>query len=121
MYRFNQKAVESDNPHYDPDALLDTLMRMLHARNDKMLAERLFVQPSQICKIRKRRIVVSPALLISMYEETGLTPRQLRALMGDYREHTGPSAKHPALPQLQFLSGVRPLQPYQSRLPAHAG
>lgn len=56
MYRFNQKAVESDNPHYDPDALLDTLMRMLHARTDKMLAERLFVQPSQICKIRKRRV-----------------------------------------------------------------
>ncbi|KFC72663.1 helix-turn-helix domain-containing protein [Massilia sp. LC238] len=110
MYRFKPKAVEADNPHYDPDLLLDTLMSLLGARNDRQLASRLSVQPSQICKIRKRNVSVAASLLISMHEETGLSLRQLRALMGDYREHTGASAKHPMLPQLQYLNGVRPLE-----------
>jgi hypothetical protein len=110
MYRFKPKAVEADNPHYDPDLLLDTLMRLLGVRNDRQLAIRLGVQPSQICKIRKRNLSVAASLLISMHEETGLSLRQLRALMGDYREHTGASAKHPMLPQLQYLNGLRPLE-----------
>jgi hypothetical protein len=117
MYKFNPKAVEKDNPHYDPEALLDTLMRMLGARNDRQLAHLLGVQPSQVCKVRKRRVSVAPSLLISMHEETGLSIRQLRALMGDYREHTGPSATHPPMPQLQYLSGVRPLQGWRSSPP----
>lgn len=118
MYKFSPKPVEEDNPHYDPEALLDTLMRLLGTRNDRQLATRLGVQPSQICKVRKRRVSVAPSLLISMHEETGLSLRQLRALMGDYRAHTGPSAKHPVLPQLQYLNGVRPLPALQTRLPA---
>jgi DNA-binding transcriptional regulator YdaS (Cro superfamily) len=117
MHKFTPKAVESDNPHYDPKALLDTLMQILGCRNDRQLANRLGVQPSQICKIGKRRVSVSPALLISMHEETGLSIRQLRALMGDYRVHTGASAKHPVHPQLQYLNGVRPLQARHSLLP----
>lgn len=117
MHKFTPKAVELDNPHYDPDALLDTIMRMLGGRNDRHLSDRLGVQPSQICKIRKRRVSVTPALLISMHEETGLSIRQLRALMGDYRVHTGASAMHPILPQLQYLNGIRPLQPIRSLLP----
>lgn len=115
MYKFTPEVVQRDNPHYDPEMLLDTIMRLLGARNDRQLATMLDVTPPQICKIRKRRLSVTPALLISMHEETDLTMRQLRALMGDYREHTGPSAKHPALPQLQYLNGVRPLQARQSQ------
>jgi len=110
MYKFTHEAVQHDNPHYDPAILLDTLMHLLGARNDRQLATRLNVNPSQICKVRKRRLSVAPALLISMHEETGLTLRQLRALMGDYREHTGPSAKHPIVPQTEYLNSLRPLQ-----------
>lgn len=90
-------------------------MRILGARNDRRLAARLSVRPSQICKIRKRSVPVSPTLLIGMDEETGLSLRQLRALMGDYRDHTGPSAQHPVLPQLQYINGLRPLQALQNR------
>lgn len=115
MYKFTPEAVQPENPHYDPETLLDTLMRLLGVRNDRQLAARLEVNPSLICKVRKRRLSVAPALLITMHEETDLSLRQLRALMGDYREHTGPSAKHPALPQLQYLKGVRTLQARQSR------
>lgn len=114
MYKFAPKVVEVDNPHYDPEMLLDTLASLLGVRNDRHLADKLSGQPSQICKIRKRRVPVAPALLISMHEETGLSIRQLRALMGDFREHTGPSAKHPRLPQLQYLGGVRPVLGWQS-------
>jgi hypothetical protein len=115
MYKFTHEAVQHDNPHYDPAILLDTLMHLLGARNDRQLATRLNVNPSQICKVRKRWLSVAPALLISMHEETGLPLRQLRALMGDYREHTGASAKHPAVPQLQYLNGIRVLQALQSQ------
>lgn len=114
MYKFVPKTVEEDNPHYDPKTLLDTLMRLLGVKNDRQLAFRLNVPASQICKVRHRRVSVASSLLISMHEETGLSLRQLRALMGDYREHTGASAKHPALPQLQYLKSVRPPQSRQS-------
>lgn len=107
MYKFNLKTVEEHNPHYDPEALLDTLMSILGAPNDRQLAHRLQVAPSQVCKVRKRRISVEPSLLIGMHEETGLSIRQLRALMGDYRQHAGPSAKHPIVPQTEHLNGLR--------------
>jgi hypothetical protein len=115
MLKFTPKAVGTENPHYDPEALMDTLMRILGARNDRKLADRLSVQPSQICKIRKRSVPVSSALLICMHEETGLSLRQLRALMGDYREHTGPSANHPVLPQLQYINGFSSLHALPNR------
>lgn len=115
MYKFTHEAVQPDNPHYDPAILLDTLMHLLGARNDRQLATRLNVNPSQICKVRKRRLSVAPALLISMHEETGLTLRQLRALMGDYREHTGPSARQCAsdriLEQLTSFARRQSLRP----------
>lgn len=114
MYKFSMKEVELDNPHYDPVALLDTVMRLLGAKNDRQLSSRLGVTGSQICKVRRRRLSVGPSLLISMHEETGLTLRQLRALMGDYREHTGPSAKHPVLPQLQYLNGAKRLNAWST-------
>lgn len=85
-------------------------MRILGARNDRKLADRLSVRPSQICKLWKRSVPVSPTLLIGIREETGLSLRQPRALMGDHRDRTGPSAKHPVLPRLQYINGAKPLQ-----------
>ena len=98
VHKFAHKTVMTDNPHYDPKSLLETLQRILGAKNDRQLAVRLGVRPSQICKIKKRRVVVSSSLLIAMHEETNMSLRQLRALMGDYRDNTGPSAKHPLQP-----------------------
>lgn len=109
MLKFIPKAVMEENPHYDPERLLDTLQGLLNVKNDRQLANRLGAAPAQICKIRKRRVPVAAALLISMHEETNLSLRQLRALMGDYRPNTGPTAKHPAQPQTQFLNGIGPL------------
>ena len=45
---------------------MDMLVRVLRVRNDRQLAERFGVQPSQICKIRKRKAVISSAFLINI-------------------------------------------------------
>lgn len=106
MLKFVSKAVWEDNPHYDPERLLNTLHSVLGVPNDAQLARRLLAEPAQICKIRKRRVPVASALLISMHEESKLSLRTLRALMGDYRPHTGPSAKHPVEPPLDHLAAA---------------
>jgi transcriptional regulator with XRE-family HTH domain len=118
MLKFAHKTVMTDNPHYDPARLLDSLHDLLNVKNDRQLAARLGVEAAQICKIRKRRCPVSAALLISMHEETRIPLRQLRALMGDYRIHTGPKATHPTLPQIQVLEGIPIMGPRSSHLPA---
>jgi hypothetical protein len=98
-----------NNPHYAPENLMDMLVHVLRVRNDRHLAVRFGVQPSQICKIRKRKAVISPAFLINMHEETGLSLRILRGLMGDFRDNTGPSAKHPAVPPPERLQELQRL------------
>jgi hypothetical protein len=84
------------NPHYNPDHLLDILQKFLGIQSDRQLTARLGRHPSQLCRIRKRQIPVTAELLVSMHEETGLAVRQLMALMGDFREHSGASARHPS-------------------------
>ncbi|MBY0240043.1 MAG: hypothetical protein K2X55_12080 [Burkholderiaceae bacterium] len=98
-----------NNPHYAPGNLLDMLLHVLRVKNDRHLAARFSVLPSQICKIRKRRAPISAAFLINMHEETGLGLAVLRALMGDFREHTGRSAKHPAVPPPERLQELQRL------------
>lgn len=112
MSKFTPDPVEKDNPHYNPTLLLDTVMQLLRLKYDRHLALRLEVLPSQICKIRKRRLSISPAILISMHEETLLSLRELRALMGDFREHTRPSAKHP-LQAPKLHRGAPPALPWK--------
>lgn len=96
-----------NNPHYAPENLVDMLVRILCVKNDRQLAVRLNVRPSQICKVRKRRSPISAAFLINMHEETGLSLSVLRGLMGDFRENTGPSAKHPAVPPVKRLQELQ--------------
>lgn len=98
-----------NNPHYAPGNLLDMLLRVLRVKNDRQLAVRFGVLPSQICKIRKRLAPISAAFLINMHEETGLSLVVLRALMGDFRENSGPSAKHPAAPPPERLQELQRL------------
>lgn len=97
------KNAMPDNPHYDPKKLLDTLHQILRVPNDRRLAGRLGVQPPVISKIRRNHLAPTPALLISMHEETNMGLRDLRALMGDFRPHTGPSASHPTHAQLEAM------------------
>lgn len=71
---------------YDPDNLLNALIQRLKLRNDAALSRMLEVSPPVISKIRQRRLAIGASLLIRMHDITGLTVRELRALMGDRRE-----------------------------------
>lgn len=50
---------------------------------------------------------VPASLLIHLNEETQFSIRELRALMGDYREHSGDSATHPTAQGLSLHRTVR--------------
>lgn len=100
-------SAKDDNPHYDPEHLLDTLQRVFSVRNDRQLAVKLDVHPSLLCKIRHRELDVPATLLIHLEEETNFSIRDLRRLMGDYRPHSGPSARHPTVEQVAQQRLVR--------------
>jgi hypothetical protein len=70
---------------YDPNNLLDTLIKKLGIKNDAALSRVLEVAPPVISKIRHKTLPVGPNLLIRIHEETGLSIREIRALMGDQR------------------------------------
>jgi hypothetical protein len=72
-------------PTYDPNRLLDTLLERLKLKNDAALSRLLDVAPPVISKIRHGRLPVGASMLIRMHEETGLSIRELRDLMGDKR------------------------------------
>lgn len=76
----------SNQINYDPNLLLDTLIQKLHLKNDAALSRALEVAPPVISKIRHHRLLIGASLLIRMHELSELPIRELRKLMGDYRE-----------------------------------
>lgn len=70
---------------YDPNKLLNALIDRLNLKNDAALSRALNVAPPVISKIRHARLPVGASMLIRMHEETGLSIRELRDLMGDRR------------------------------------
>lgn len=77
------------DPRYDPVNLLDALIAMLGLRSDAALSRILEVAPPVISKMRHRILPVGADMLIRMHEESGLSIRDLRRLMGDTRERFG--------------------------------
>ncbi|MBK4736130.1 hypothetical protein [Noviherbaspirillum pedocola] len=83
----DQSSTTPRNPGaYNPDNLLDTLLSMLHLKNDAALSRALEVAPPVISKIRHRRLPVGASMLIRMHEVSNLPIRELRDLMGDRRQ-----------------------------------
>lgn len=100
-------SAREGNPHYNPGHFLDTLQRVFSVKNDRQLATRLNVTPPLICKIRGGKTGAPSWLLIHLNEETNFSVCELRGLMGDYRTHCGPSARHPTSAELSALRTVR--------------
>ncbi|OGB22683.1 MAG: hypothetical protein A3I66_12695 [Burkholderiales bacterium RIFCSPLOWO2_02_FULL_57_36] len=75
----------SQNASYNPDHLLDNLIKKLSLKNDAALSRALEVAPPLISKIRHRRVPVGASLLIRMHEVSDMSVRELRDLMGDRR------------------------------------
>jgi len=71
---------------YDPNNLLDTLLKKMGLKNDAALSRALEVAPPVISKIRHRRLPVGASLLIRMHEVSQESIKDLRTLMGDRRD-----------------------------------
>lgn len=80
---------------YNPNHLLDILIGKLNLKNDAALSRALEVAPPVISKVRHHRLAVGATLLIRMHEVSGISIRDLRALMGDCRDkfHQGGAVK----------------------------
>jgi hypothetical protein len=76
----------AEETEYNPNKLLNELTIRLSLRNDAALCRMLGVYPPHISKVRHRTMPLSAALLIRMQEESGLSIRALRSLMGDRRQ-----------------------------------
>lgn len=66
---------------YDPNLLLDWLIKHLKLRNDADLARKLEVSPSIISRLRNTRDHVGPSVLIRMHEIADTPVKELRAIM----------------------------------------
>lgn len=75
-----------EQPGYDPNNLLDHLIKTLGLKNDAALSRALEVAPPVLSKIRHRRLPVGASLLIRMHEISDISIRELRDLMGDRRD-----------------------------------
>jgi transcriptional regulator with XRE-family HTH domain len=74
-----------ENLAFNPNHLLDTIIERMKLKNDAALSRLLSVAPPLISKIRHGRLPVGASLLIRMHEETNISIRELRELMGDRR------------------------------------
>jgi len=83
-------AAEETIETYDPNKLLDHLIKHLGLKNDAALAQKLHVASPVLSKIRHRKLAVGATLLISMHEESEISIKDLRQLMGDRRKHFRP-------------------------------
>lgn len=70
---------------YDPNALLNSLMKRLKLKNDAALCRVLEIAPPVISKIRHKRLPLGASMLIRMHEVSDLSIKELRELMGDRR------------------------------------
>lgn len=82
------------HPVFDPNHLLDFLLDRLELKNDAALARLMGTTAPVISKIRHNRLPIGATLLIAMNEETGLSIRELRNVMGDRRQKYRISTVH---------------------------
>ena len=98
------------HPLYDGAKLLDGVLVHLNLKNDAALGRRLEVAPPLISKIRNARQMVSSMLLIRLQEETNLSIRELRAMMGDHRRLWGSPELDEVAPADMLRGGVDTFQ-----------
>lgn len=79
-----QEAAGNDT--FNPNHLLNTIVERMKLKNDAALSRLLHVAPPVVSKIRHARLPVGASLLIRMHEETNISIRELRELMGDRRK-----------------------------------
>ena len=71
----------SDQAIYNPNYLLDELIKRLNLKNDAALARLLEVAPPVISKIRHHTLPIGATILIRMHEISELSIRDLREML----------------------------------------
>ncbi len=66
---------------YNPNYLLDELLKRLSLKNDAALARVLEVAPPVISKIRHRTLPIGATILIRMHEVSDFSIRELREML----------------------------------------
>jgi hypothetical protein len=74
-----------DDPNYNPNRLLDTVIASLTLKNDAALSRALGVTAPLLSKVRHRRLPVGAELMIRIHDATTLSITEIRDLMGDSR------------------------------------
>jgi hypothetical protein len=97
------EIMNNNNPYQNPTRLLAWLRAVFDTKSDASVALMLDISPSLMSKIRHGTKAVPSAVLLRIHEETGVELRRLRALMGDFRHHTGRSARHPEPNEIDHL------------------
>lgn len=77
-----RQTIQLDDPNYDPNRLLDAVIRCLGVKNDMALSRELDVLPSTVSRIRHRRRPVAASLMLQIHEATHLSFEEIRCLMG---------------------------------------
>ena len=75
-----------DQQSYDPNRMLDAVLKTMGLKNDAALSRAAEVAPPVISKIRHRRLPVGASMLIRLHEISGMSITELRQLMGDRRQ-----------------------------------
>jgi len=75
----------TDTIHFNPNNLLDFLIKTMNLSGDGALAKELKVAKPIIDKIRSGDIPVGGSILLWMHEATGISIEELRTLMRDKR------------------------------------
>ncbi|MGV8893986.1 MAG: hypothetical protein ACOH2K_13790 [Burkholderiaceae bacterium] len=79
------ETAETEINTYDPNRLLDALLKKMHWKNDAVLAQKLNVHINVIQRIRSSTLPLAASMLLWMQEATGVVIDELRRLMGDRR------------------------------------
>lgn len=76
---------ETETARYDPNRLLDAVLKKMCWENDATLARKLNVHADVIHRIRSGTSPLGASMLMWMQEATGVSIDELRQLMGDRR------------------------------------
>lgn len=76
-----KKQKKQPNPELN-SRLLDRLIDVMGLKNDASLARVLEVAPPVISKIRHGRRDIGPILLIGAHEESGLSIKEMKTMIG---------------------------------------
>jgi len=79
--------LELNPPEYDPNLLIDSIISTFRLKNDAALAHLLGMNRAVVSRLRNRRTQLTPGVMICLHEATGLSIRELRALMDDKRPY----------------------------------